>query len=96
VADVIWQRWPNAELYAPRPPGHNAINVHGNDLSIHLNRPLRWAQRPQDVPQSHAPQVWVGSRGKRAPDLPTPEGWTLVEKNAGAGETKYVLVRALR
>jgi hypothetical protein len=34
------------------------INAGGKDLSIHLNRPIRWAADPSALPASAHPQVW--------------------------------------
>jgi len=42
------------------------LSAGGNDLSIHLNRPIRWAVDPSAVPMSRHPQVWFTTRPKGA------------------------------
>ena len=66
VAESIRERYPDAEVYVTLPAARNVINAGGNDLSIHLNRPICWATSPAAVPASPHPQVWFTTRPKGA------------------------------
>lgn len=94
VADAVWRRYPDAEIYAYRPPGDYIISAAGNDLSIHLNRPLRWAADPSQVPPSDRPQVFVIYRPHQQGRPPLrPAGWELLDSPRGTNEERYVFVR---
>jgi len=43
AAELIRARYPDAAVYVTQPGSRNVISAGGNDLSIHLNRPIRWA-----------------------------------------------------
>jgi 4-amino-4-deoxy-L-arabinose transferase-like glycosyltransferase len=95
VAELIRTRYPDAEVYVTLPGARNVISAGGNDLSIHLNRPIRWAADPSAVPADSAhPQVWFTTRPKGAAEPDMPPGWSLLARVQG-GETKYVFVREL-
>jgi hypothetical protein len=94
VADLVWQKYPDAEIYAYRPDRPYVISAAGNDLSIHLNRTLRWETDPSTVPPSSHPQVFVIYRPRvpGRPPLRPPPGWKLLAKPPGL-EDRYVFVR---
>jgi hypothetical protein len=94
VADEIWRAAPDAEIYAYRPAAQFVISAAGNDLSIHLNRPLRWAADQSQVPPSDRPQVFVIYRNRTPgePELAPAPGWQLLAKPTGMDD-RYVFVR---
>jgi hypothetical protein len=69
------------------------INVHANALSIHMNRPVHLVPNAANQPPGPRPQVWIASRAKRAPEMPTPPGWQRVARLTTGGEKKYLFVR---
>jgi hypothetical protein len=95
VADLVWRRYPDAEIYAYRPGQTYIISAAGNDLSIHLNRPLAWAADPSQIPPTGRPQVFVIYRARHAGEAPLqpPAGWELLAKPPGMDD-RYVFVRA--
>ena len=94
VADAIWRVAPDAEIYAYRPPAQFVISAAGNDLSIHLNRPLRWAVEQSQVPPSDRPQVFVIYRNLApgVPPLAPAPGWQLLARPTGMDD-RYVFIR---
>jgi 4-amino-4-deoxy-L-arabinose transferase-like glycosyltransferase len=92
AAELIRERYPDAEVYVTLPNARNVISAGGNDLSIHLNRPIRWAAEPSAVPASARRQIWFTTRPKGAAEPEMPRGWSLLARVPG-GETKYVFVR---
>jgi hypothetical protein len=96
VADLILQRYPDAELYAYRPGGHNIISVPANDLSIHLNRTVRLVADPSRIAPSTRPQIFAiyRSKGPKNAAMNTLAGWAVLARPAAAGnEDRYILVR---
>jgi len=97
VAELIYTKYPDAELYAYRPGGQNVISVPANDLSIHLNRTVSLVADPSRIAASTRPQIFAIYRSRRpkSVEMRPPDGWALLAKPAAAGnEDRYVFVRA--
>jgi 4-amino-4-deoxy-L-arabinose transferase-like glycosyltransferase len=93
VAELIRERWPDAELLAEHGARQNVVNVHANALSIHMNREVRVVADVAGLPPGPRPQIWVASRAKHAPEMPTPAGWEVIARITSGGEKKYLLLR---
>lgn len=71
LADLIWQKYPNAEMFTSEPVGHRA----SEDLSIYLNRLTGW------ITLDEMARVTSGSRPKvvvmkeTGQPTPVPFGW---------------------
>jgi 4-amino-4-deoxy-L-arabinose transferase-like glycosyltransferase len=96
VADLIRERWPDAELLAEHGARHNVVNVHANALSIHMNREVRVVPDVAGLPAGPHPQIWVASRAKHAPEMPTPAGWEVIARITSGGEKKYLFLHESR
>ena len=70
LAEMIWQKYPDAEVYTSLPFGERA----SVDLSIYDNRPTGWITLAEMArPSAHA-RVVIMRRREREPD-PSLPGW---------------------